>query len=113
MVTRPAPVLAFLGPITVTRAAEPIALPASQKTRALLAYLAVTQRSHLRDRLCKMFWDVSDDPRGSLRWSLSKLRVLDDDRATRIRADRQSVSFELSGARVDVLEVRAAVASGL
>ena len=28
-----------------------------------------------------MFWDVPDDPRGSLRWSLSKIRPLVDDPA--------------------------------
>jgi pimeloyl-ACP methyl ester carboxylesterase/DNA-binding SARP family transcriptional activator len=107
------PVLAFLGTMSVTRAGAPVALPPSQKTRALLAYLAVTQRSHSRERLCTMFWDVADDPRGSLRWSLSKLRVLDDKGATRVRADRQSVSFDAESARIDVLEVRGAVAAGL
>jgi pimeloyl-ACP methyl ester carboxylesterase/DNA-binding SARP family transcriptional activator len=103
----------LLGPMRVTRGEEVVALPNSQKTRALLAYLAVTQRAQQRDRLCGMFWDVVDDPRGALRWSLSKLRVLDDPGARRIRADRETVAFELAGAEVDALEVRAATAGGV
>jgi len=105
--------LGLLGPFVVTRDGQPIALPQSQKTRALLAYLAVTRRPHLRERLCGMFWDVADDPRGALRWSLSKLRALDDEDTPRIRADRDTVAFELAGARVDALEVREAAAGGL
>lgn len=108
----PPPRLCLLGPMTVTRGGAPVPLPHSVKTRALLAYLAVTQRPQQRERLCEMFWDVTDDPRGALRWSLSKLRVLDDAGATRIRADRDVVAFEPSGAHVDVLAVRAAIANG-
>ena len=103
----------LLGRMTIKRGEDEVALPNSQKTRALLAYLAVTGRAVSRERLCSMFWDVTDDPRGALRWSLSKLRTLDDRGATRIDADRQSVSFEAHGAYVDALDVRAALAKGL
>lgn len=113
MAKSPPPSLRFLGPVSVTRAGQPVTLPQSQKTRALLAYLAVTGRPQLRERLCRMFWDVTDDPRGALRWSLSKLRVLDDPGAQRIRADRQSVSFEPAGAHIDAIDVRRATAGGL
>jgi pimeloyl-ACP methyl ester carboxylesterase/DNA-binding SARP family transcriptional activator len=99
--------------MTVTRGGQPVKLPQSQKTRALLAYLAVTGRPQLRDRLCKMFWDVADDPRGGLRWSLSKLRVLDDEGTPRIQADRKQVAFEPSGAFVDALAVREATRGGV
>lgn len=107
------PTIRLLGPVVVTRGEEPVALPQSQKTRALLAYLAVTRRSQLRERLCQMFWDVTDDPRAALRWSLSKLRVLNDEGAQRIRADRQTVAFEPAGAQVDVIEVHEATKGGL
>jgi len=107
------PRLGLLGPFVVTRGSHPVALPQSQKTRALLAYLAVTRRPHLRERLCGMFWDVADDPRGALRWSLSKLRALDDEGTPRIRAERDTVAFDPAGARVDALEVREATAAGL
>ena len=100
----------LLGTIRITRADEPLVLPQSQKTRALLAYLVLTQRGHRRDTLCDLLWDVTDDPRGALRWSLSKLRVLDDEHAQRIIADRNSVSFSTQTAWIDALELRQAAA---
>jgi pimeloyl-ACP methyl ester carboxylesterase/DNA-binding SARP family transcriptional activator len=105
--------LRLLGPLSIARAGRPVPMPRSQKTRALLAYLVMTQRPQQRERLCALFWDVTDDPRGALRWSLSKLRVLDAPDAPRVRADRQTVAFEPAGARVDALELRRAFAGGL
>ena len=94
----------------VVRDGKQSKLPQSRKTRALLAYLALEARRHPRDRLCAMFWEVPDDPRGALRWSLSKLRGLVDEPAVpRIDADRDAVRFEGTGARVDVLEARSAL----
>src|SRR5262245_48585801 len=61
-----------LGEFAVRRNGEDVALPPSRKTRALLAYLAVVGRPQRRERLCQMFWARPDDPRGALRWSLSK-----------------------------------------
>src|SRR5689334_4888278 len=106
MAKPPAPTLRLLGPMTVTRGDEAVDLPRSQKTRALLAYLVVTGRPHSRERLSSIFWDVTDDPRGALRWSLSKLRALDDEGVSRVRSDRESVSFDPAGAFVDALDVR-------
>jgi DNA-binding SARP family transcriptional activator len=105
--------LYFLGDVRVLSGGVARDLPRSRKTRALLAYLAVTGRPHRRERLCTLFWDVPDDPRGALRWSLSKLRALVDepDRA-RIHADRATVALEIDGAAIDVLALRRA-ASGL
>ena len=104
----------LLGQLSVARDGETLALPQSKKTRGLLAYLAVTGRSHRRDRLCDILWDIPDDPRGALRWSLSKLRPLVNEPETdRIVADRDSVFFDSKGASVDVLAVRAAMADGL
>src|SRR5947207_10874260 len=58
---------------------------------------------------------MTDDPRGALRWSMSKLRaVLEDGGAgPRILADRERVAFQALGAEVDVAEVGAALARGL
>ncbi|HVJ92434.1 MAG TPA: AAA family ATPase [Labilithrix sp.] len=102
-----------LGELEVARAGRLVPLPQSKKTRALLAYLVLTDREHRRERLCDLFWDVADDRRGALRWSLSKLRaIVDDDGASRtpamrrIRADRERVSFVSLGTRVDALELR-------
>ncbi len=99
-----------LGGLEVVRNGERVELPASRKTRALLAYLAVTARAHRRDRLCELFWEIPDDPRGSLRWSLTKIRrLVDDARTQRIVATRESVQFEPRGAAVDVNELREAL----
>jgi pimeloyl-ACP methyl ester carboxylesterase/DNA-binding SARP family transcriptional activator len=105
----------LLGALEVARGGEPLALPPSKKTRALLGYLVATGRPHARDRLCSLLWDVTDDPRGALRWSVSKLRgVLEQEAAgPRILADREQVAFQASGAEVDVAEVAAVLTRGL
>lgn len=77
-------------------------LPQSKKTRGLLAYLAITGRPHRRDRLCSLLWDVADDPRGALRWSLSKIRPLvDSETKRRLLADRQNVELALDDGCLD------------
>jgi pimeloyl-ACP methyl ester carboxylesterase/DNA-binding SARP family transcriptional activator len=91
-----------LGELEVARGGSALTLPPSKKTRALLGYLVVTAREHSRERLCSLFWDVTDDPKGALRWSLSRLRPLVNDDAERLRATRTHAAFEASGADVDV-----------
>lgn len=111
----PAPPLSLrvLGEIEVRRGAERLELPQSKKTRALLAYLVVTQRPQRRERLCAMFWDVADDPRAALRWSLSRLRSLVDETGTpRIVTSAGSISFALAGAPVDLFSVREQLREG-
>lgn len=87
--------LRALGDFQVTRGGEPVDLPPSRKTRALLAYLAVTGRRHQRERLCEIFWDIPDDPRGSLRWSLSKIRQVLGDDETALISDRNAVALDV------------------
>jgi DNA-binding SARP family transcriptional activator len=100
--------LRLLGELEVLRGNARVELPPSRKTRALLAYLAATGRPQRRERLCAMFWEIPDDPRGSLRWSLSRLRaVVDDKDAARIIADRETVAFDTSRCEVDLAAVRA------
>jgi pimeloyl-ACP methyl ester carboxylesterase/DNA-binding SARP family transcriptional activator len=86
-----------VGDLAVYRDGEPVALPQSKKTRCLLAYLAVVDRPQRRERLCEMFWEVPDDPRGALRWSLTKLRQIVGDA---LEASREAVS--LNGQRIDL-----------
>jgi pimeloyl-ACP methyl ester carboxylesterase/DNA-binding SARP family transcriptional activator len=96
-----------LGELVVLRDSREIILPPSKKTRALLAYLAVMNRRQRRDHLCQMFWDAPDDPRASLRWSLSKLRQLineDGDEAC-FKTDRSSVFLDTDELDVDLLHV--------
>jgi len=103
-----------LGPLSVLRDGEPVPLPQSKKTRGLLAYLAITGRAHRRDRLCSLLWDVADDPRGALRWSLSKIRLVVDTEATRcLIADRESVELKLEEAWLDWGWIRRELGSGL
>ena len=59
--------LKFLGDLTIARDGKALELPPSRKTRALLAYLALTGRAFRREQLCELFWEIPDDPRGSLR----------------------------------------------
>src|SRR6516164_4348686 len=93
----------LLGELEVARDGRPLPLPASKKTRALLAYLAATARPHLRQSLCDLLWPGPDDPRAALRWSLTKIRpVVDEQGTSRIVADRDRVGFEVAGARVDL-----------
>src|SRR5262245_23648262 len=101
-----------LGPTAVVRNGVAMAMPRSRKVRALLAYLALSPHPVSRSRLCDFLWDVPNDPRGELRWCLSKLRnLLDDDRARVVTIDDQ-VALDLSHARVDVLDVERAARTG-
>lgn len=70
--------IGLLGPVSLWRHGEPVDLPSSRKVRALLAYLAMASRPVSRSHLCELLWDVPNDPRGELRWCLSKLRRLLD-----------------------------------
>ena len=69
----------MLGPLTIRRHDVTLALPASRKVRALLAYLALAPHAVARSQLCELLWDVPNDPRGELRWCLSKIRGLVDE----------------------------------
>ena len=55
---------ALLGPLAVRRGGAELALPASRKVRALLAYLALAPRPLSRGHLCELLWDVPNDPQG-------------------------------------------------
>ncbi len=104
----------MLGPLRVSRRGEDVSLPNSRKTRALLAYLAVTRRAERRDHLCELFWEVPEDPRGALRWSLSKLRRLVDlpDQPA-IVADRETVRLDLPVTAIDFHRLKALVHAGV
>src|SRR5436190_1031227 len=105
--------VSVLGNLAVVRDGAAMQLPPSRKTRALLAYLAVTARPHSRDRLSALFWPVPDDPRGALRWSLSRLRPLvDEPDCRRIIADRENVGFVSDNVAVDILVLRKLARNG-
>jgi DNA-binding SARP family transcriptional activator/tetratricopeptide (TPR) repeat protein len=104
----------LLGELAVLRGGVVVELPASKKSRALLAYLVASARPHLRERLCDLLWQGPDDPRAALRWSLTKIRpVLDDPRLQRLVADRERVAFEASGVQIDLVALRSDLSEGL
>src|SRR6266566_3977422 len=106
--------VSVLGKLAVLRDGTRMTLPPSKRTRALLAYLAVTARPHSRDRLCTMFWNLPDDPRAALRWSLTRLRPLvDEPGCPRIIADRENVGLDLGRVAVDILSLRSIVRGGI
>jgi DNA-binding SARP family transcriptional activator len=104
----------FLGDFEVLRDGQAMKLPPSKKTRALLAYLCLHDRRFRREQLCELLWEIPDDPRGSLRWSLSKLRrLIDDEERPRVIADRSSVAVDTDDVSIDVAELHALAANGL
>src|SRR5262249_9724287 len=105
--------LRLLGEIEVIRDGQVLPLPASRKARALLVYLAVTRQPHRRDRLCTMFWDLPDDPRGALRSSLTRLRPIVDTAARRrILAERDAVRLDVTDVEIDLFAVQRVLRRG-
>lgn len=99
----PSLVVNILGSLAITSESIPIDLPASRKTRALFAYLLLVDRPQRREHLCDLLWDEGpDDPRGALRWSLSKLRPVVDHGRRRLIADREAVAIDREGFVVDL-----------
>ena len=88
-------------------------LPASRKVRALLGYLVLASRPVARTQVCELLWDIPNDPRGELRWCLSKIRGLLDDRRKRVIADGSTIRLDLTDCTVDTLEVTRAPEHGI
>ena len=104
----------LLGPISVRRDHEVLALPSSRKVRALLAYLVMAPHPVPRSRLCELLWDVPNDPRGELRWCLSKLRrLVDTPERRRVRTDGDTIRLDLADCFVDVSEITRAIQAGI
>jgi DNA-binding SARP family transcriptional activator len=104
----------LLGPLTISRGAVALALPASRKVRALLAYLSLAPHPVTRSQLCELLWDVPNDPRGELRWCLSKIRsVLDEPSRRRVEAQVDTVRLDLSDCFVDAVEIARAARESL
>jgi len=110
----PAIELRMLGPLRVVRGGEALALPPSRKVRGLLAYLALAPRPVPRGQLCELLWDVPSDPRGELRWCLSRIRSLvDDDARRRVVTRGDTVELDLADGLVDAREVARATEHGV
>jgi len=98
----------LFGDFRVLEGGAPLNLPPSKKARALLAYLIITQRPQMREHLCELFWDTPHDPKGSLRWALSKLKsVFSPQHRERFFADRERISFDLLNTRLETHSIEA------
>lgn len=100
--TRPKISVSLLGPLSLACNGEALALPASRKTRALFAYLLLENRTHRRERLCEIFFNVPNDPRAALRWSLSKIRTMLGDCADALKGDRETVCLDPGAFDLDI-----------
>jgi len=104
----------MLGAMTVSRDGATVALPASRKVRALIAYLALAPNAVPRTQLCELLWDVPNDPRGELRWCLSKVRgILDEPKRRRVDAAGDTVRLDLTDCFVDAAAVAGAMQRGI
>jgi TolB-like protein/DNA-binding SARP family transcriptional activator len=104
----------MLGELKLSRGEEALALPGSRKMRALLAYLALAPRPLLRSQLCELLWDAPADPRGELRWCLSKIRgLLDDEARPRVLTHDDTVKLDLADCSIDALEIIRAAEEGI
>src|SRR5262249_10636210 len=104
----------LLGALSVHRDGAPLELPRSRKVRALLGFLALTPEPVGRSRLCDLLWEVPNDPRGELRWCLSRLRSVlgpDNHRLTTPASDQ--VVLDTAGCFVDALAVDRALQAGI
>lgn len=106
--------LRLFGPFSINREGASLALPASRKLRALIAYLALSPHALTREHLSELLWDIPNDPRGELRWCLSKARaVLDEPGRHRIRTAHDTVWLDLADFRVDAIDIGQALRPGI
>src|SRR5262245_49692700 len=104
----------LLGPMAIMRDGVALALPASRKVRALFAYLALAPLPVARSQLCEWLWDVPNDPRGELRWCLSKIRgVVDEPGRRRVETRDDTIRLDLADCRIDAVDVAGAIESGV
>jgi DNA-binding SARP family transcriptional activator len=104
----------MLGHLSVSRGTVDVPLPASRKVRALFAYLAMAPRPVARGALCDLLWEVPNDPRGELRWCLSKIRrIVDGPGRRRVLTPAGHVQLDLSDCRVDAIDVLRAADGGI
>ncbi|MEJ5991818.1 transcriptional regulator [Ramlibacter sp. PS3R-8] len=106
--------LRLLGPLEVRLGGAPVELPPSRKVRALLAYLALVGRPVSRSHLCELLWDLPSDPRGELRWALSKLRtLLERSGQAAVVAAGETIALQLPDGCVDARTVASALQEGI
>jgi TolB-like protein len=100
----------MLGRLTICRHDVTLTLPSSRKVRGLFAYLSLAPHAVVRSKLCELLWDVPNDPRGELRWCLSKIRgLVDEPGRKRVDTEADTVRLDLADCFVDAIEIARAV----
>jgi TolB-like protein len=96
----------MLGSLTIRRHDVTLALPASRKVRGLFAYLALARHAVVRSQLCELLWDIPNDPRGELRWCLSKIRgIIDEPGRRRVETRGDTIRLDMADCFVDAIEI--------
>lgn len=104
----------LLGPIAVRAADGRDLTPPGRKLRALLTCLAIARDNGWeRDKLSALLWSDRDEEqaRGSLRQALAELRKLLGEPSP-LRADRETIAFDHTLAKVDVADFERLAAAG-
>jgi hypothetical protein len=111
---RHAPLHAHARPHDDQSRGQPLTLPSSRKVRALIAYLALAPGAVTRSKLCELLWDVPNDPRGELRWCLSKARsILDEPGRRRVLTHDDAIELDLADCFVDAIEIARTTQTGI
>jgi DNA-binding SARP family transcriptional activator/Flp pilus assembly protein TadD len=104
----------LLGPLTIRRGDVALALPASRKVQGLFAYVTLAPHAVARSQLCELLWDLPNDPRGELRWCLSKIRrLVDEPGRRRVETRADTIRLDLADCRVDAIEIGRASQEGV
>ena len=99
----------LLGELALVQGGKILTLPASKKTRALFVYLLLCAKAVRRERLCELFFDIPDDPRAALRWSLSKIRTMLGPFAGALSASGESVALDGTRFSTDIDRLKHAI----
>lgn len=98
--------LRLLGRWRYRSAASLVRFRRRERRARCLPYLALAPRPVSRSQLCELFWDMPDDPRSELRWSLAKIRaLLRAEGVAPLTSADDHVALDLSELAVDALDV--------
>ncbi|MGI9328423.1 MAG: hypothetical protein ACR2PZ_24620 [Pseudomonadales bacterium] len=93
--------ISLIGQLSARDNEAPIALPKSKKARALLGYLALNREGASREELSELLFAETKDPKASLRWALSRLKmtlpelILDSSRPNYLQLDWSRVTTDV------------------
>jgi DNA-binding SARP family transcriptional activator/TolB-like protein len=100
-----------LGGLTVLRDGVAQMLPKSRKVQAVFACLALASQPVPRSQLCDLLWDAASDPRGELRWCLSKIRGFGS--AVTVLSEADKVGLIFADSILDAAAIARAEADGI